>query len=143
MPDILLDLPIKAPLRRVFEGVTTPDGLDCWWTEDSSGQPTLGQEYELGFGPEYKWRAIVTQCQPDTEFELELVQADADWTGTRVGFRLEMRDGVTWMQFHHTGWPDANEHYRISCNCWASYLRILRRHLEHNESVPYALRLDA
>jgi hypothetical protein len=35
------------------------------------------------------------------------------------------------------------ERYRISSNCWAMYLRILRRSLEHGESVPYEKRLDA
>ncbi len=34
------------------------------------------------------------------------------------------------------------EHYRISCYCWAMYLRILKRYLEHGETVQYARRLD-
>jgi len=32
--------------------------------------------------------------------------------------------------------------FRISTHCWAMYLRILRRHFEHGESVPYEDRLD-
>jgi hypothetical protein len=32
---------------------------------------------------------------------------------------------------------------RISCHCWALYLRLLRRHLEFGESVPYDRRLEA
>jgi hypothetical protein len=80
---------------------------------------------------------------PDAEFELEMVRADRDWTGTRVTLRLEPRDGATWVRFSHTGWPAQNEHYRISCNCWAMYLRILRRSLERGESVTYEDRLDA
>jgi hypothetical protein len=71
-----------------------------------------------------------------------MTRADADWLGTRVGVELEPRDGATWVRFHHTGWPEPNEHYRISCNCWAMYLRVLRRSLEHGESVPYEARLD-
>lgn len=142
MPDILHDFPIQAPLDRVFGAVSTSQGLDTWWTERSAGRPELGAEYELGFGPEYDWRARVTRYTPDAEFELEMVRADPDWIGTRVGLQLEPRDGVTWVRFHHTGWPAANEHYRISCNCWAMYLRILRRSLEHGESVPYEDRLD-
>jgi len=31
----------------------------------------------------------------------------------------------------------------VSCYCWAMYLRIMRRYLEHGESVPYERRLDA
>jgi uncharacterized protein YndB with AHSA1/START domain len=143
MPDILHDLPIKASLDRVFQAVSTPQGLDCWWTKRSGGKPTAGAEYELWFGPQYDWRARVTRCVPNSEFELQMVRADDDWIGTRVGFRMHDREGVTWVGFYHTGWPSANEHYRVSCNCWATYLGILRRYLEHGESVPYERRLDA
>jgi hypothetical protein len=41
-----------------------------------------------------------------------------------------------------TGWPVDNEHWRISCYCWAMYLRLLRRYLEHGEIVPYERRLE-
>ncbi|MBI3448600.1 MAG: hypothetical protein HY049_06775 [Acidobacteria bacterium] len=46
------------------------------------------------------------------------------------------------MRFHHTGWPTANEHWRVSCYCWAMYLRLMRRFIEHGETVPYEDRLD-
>lgn len=142
MADILHDLPIDAPPDRVFHAVSTPEGLDTWWTQRSAGAPQEGAEYELGFGPEYDWRARVTRCVPGREFELEMARSDRDWLGTRVGFRLEPRGYGTWLRFSHTGWPAPNEHYRISCNCWALYLRVLRRSLEHGESVPYEQRLD-
>jgi len=142
MPDIFHDFPIKAPIDRVFRAVSTPEGLDTWWTKRSAGTAQEGTEYELWFAPEYDWRAKVTRCVPDSEFEVEMTTADSDWTGSKVGFRLEPRDTFTWVRFHHTGWPTPNEHYRISNNCWAMYLRILRRSLEHGESVPYEDRLD-
>lgn len=140
--DILQDFPINAPPDRVFRAVSTPEGLDTWWTKRSSGVPARGEAYLLSFGPEYDWRATVTDAIPDVLFELEMVHADPDWTGTRVSIRLEPRPQGTWVRFAHTNWPEANEHYRISCHCWAMYLRVLRRTLEHGESVPYELRLD-
>jgi uncharacterized protein YndB with AHSA1/START domain len=142
MPDIYQDFPIKAAVDRVFAAISTPQGLDAWWTKRSSGEALEGAEYELGFGPGYEWRARVTRCVRNSEFELTMVRADADWQGTRVGFVLEPRNESTWVRFHHTGWPDANEHYRISSHCWAMYLRVLRRWLEHDEVVPYDDRLD-
>lgn len=142
MPDILHDFPIKATPERVFDAVSTPAGLDTWWTKTSRGAARAGEVFELGFGPGYDWRARVTRCEPGRAFELEMTRADGDWTGTRVGVELEDRDGATWVRFHHTGWPETNEHYRISCCCWAMYLRVLRRSLEHGEAVPYEQRLE-
>ena len=143
MADIFHDLRIAAPPSDVFRAVSTPGGLDAWWTKSSRGQPAEGQEYELWFGPDYDWRAQVTRCVPDSEFELEITRADQDWTGTRVGFHLSGQDEVTLVRFHHTGWPTPNEHWRVSSYCWAMYLRVLRVHLERGDVVPYERRLEA
>ena len=144
MADILQDFPINASPDRVFKAVSDPAGLDQWWTLRSSGQPAVGATYDLDFGPEYQWRAVVTKSVPGAAFELQLTQADQDWVGSVVGFELSPRttSAGTSVRFYHRGWPQPNEHYRISSHCWAMYLRILRRHLEHGESVPYHDRLD-
>lgn len=141
MADILQDFPIQAPPERVFAAVATPPGLDGWWTKESSGRPVEGADYTLGFGAGFRWRARVTRCLPPREFELEMTAADPDWLGTRVGFLLTEGEGGTQVRFRHTGWPEANEHFRISCHCWAMYLRVLRRRLEHGETVAYEDRL--
>jgi len=142
MPDILHDFPISAPLNRVFDAVSTPAGLDQWWTKRSTGIPRVGAEYELGFGPGYDGRAVVSKHMPPLELEYQIVRADGDWLGTRVGFVLRDAGGVTQMRFSHTGWPDAGPHFRTSSFCWAMYLRVLRRFLEAGETVPYERRLE-
>lgn len=142
MPDIAHDFPIRAPAERVFRAVSTPGGLDEWWTARSAGEPREGAEYELWFGPEYDWRATVSRCRPDVEFELELTRADPEWLGSKVSFRLEAGPQSTQVRFRHSGWPEESEHYRISCYCWAMYLRVLKRFLEHGERVPYERRLE-
>ena len=142
MPDILHDFPVSAPASRVFEAVSTPAGLDRWWTITSSGEPQLGTEYALDFGPEYQWRARVSACEPDRLFELELTDAMDDWMGTRVRFELTESNGTTQVKFAHRLWPGATEHYRVSTFCWAMYLRLMKRNVEHGEFVPYERRLD-
>jgi len=143
MPDIVQDFPIKAPAARVFEAISVPRELDQWWTKTCTGQPNLGAKYELGFGPAYQWRAAVTKCERPGVFELTLKHADPDWNGTRLGFELASVPSGTQLRFYHRGWPVENEHYRVSCHCWALYLRLLRRYVEHGEFVPYEKRLDA
>jgi len=143
MPSILHDLPILAAPDVVFKAITTPAGLNEWWTLTSHGSPSLGSDYALGFGPDHQWHAKVMESTLDRAFELQMTAADADWNGTRVGFRLTPRDGGgTLLAFRHTGWAQTNAHYRTSSCCWAMYLRILRRYLEHGERVPYEKRLE-
>ena len=142
MADILQDFPIKAPPDRVFQAVSDPAFIDEWWTQRSRGQPAVGATYDLDFGPGYQWRAVVTKSVPSSAFELRLIAADPDWVGSIVGFELTPSPSGTQVRFYHCGWREPDEHYRISTHCWAMYLRILRRHLEHGESVPYDRRLD-
>lgn len=141
MADILFDFPIQAAPARVFDAISRPEGLDQWWTDQASGEPRAGAEYILSFGPDYDWCAVVTKAEPLTAFELKMSESDDDWNGTRVGFILHGMEGRTQVQFYHRGWPEENAHFRTSSFCWAMYLRILRRYLEHGDLVPYDDRL--
>jgi len=89
MPSIVHELVLKAPRERVFQAMVTPEGLARWWTKASEGQPQMGAEYRLFFGPEFDWQGRVTRYEPDSAFELAITKADSDWIGTRVRFELE------------------------------------------------------
>ena len=143
MADIFHDFPIKAPIDAVFRAVSTPEGLDSWWSNRTSGELAHGAEYNLWFDPQYDWLAVVSKYVPPTDFELEMTRSSDDWMGTRVGFQLNENEGITHVRFHHTGWPEANDHYRGSSFCWALYLRLLKRYVENGEVVPYQERDQA
>jgi uncharacterized protein YndB with AHSA1/START domain len=75
MPDIIQEFFVKATPERVFAMFSTPEGLDRWWTKESSGSALLGSEYRLFFEPGYDWHAKVTRHAPPFEFELEMTRA--------------------------------------------------------------------
>ncbi len=141
--DIFHTLPVRARPDRVFDAMTSDAGLARWWARAASGSPVVGAEYRLDFGPGYQWTALVRSVEAGRSLEWEMTDATDDWRGSRVGFELRPDGNRTWVNFHHTGWPGVTEHYRVSNCCWAAYLRILRRWLEHGEEVPYEDRLDA
>jgi uncharacterized protein YndB with AHSA1/START domain len=142
MADIFHNFPIESTAEKVFEGISLSEGLDKWWTKTSAANPAPGGIYTLNFGPEYIWKAMVSEYVKDKVFELKMTEADADWLGTKVGFNLIKGQSQTEVNFYHTGWPQKNEHYKISSYCWAMYLRILKRYLEFGEWVPYEKRLQ-
>lgn len=41
MADIFHNFSINASLQELFKGITTPEGLDSWWTRKSAGQPIV------------------------------------------------------------------------------------------------------
>ena len=141
MADIFHNFTVNALPEKVFEAISTSNGLDNWWTKSSESEPGPGGKYSLYFGAGYNWTAVVTKYVESKTFELQLQQADADWTGTKVGFHLIPKKDMTEVQFYHTGWPQVNEHYKISSYCWAMYLRLLKRYIELGEQVEYEKRL--
>jgi uncharacterized protein YndB with AHSA1/START domain len=143
MPTIFHDLYIETSSDKVFEGISAPALLDEWWTNQCKGEVKTGSEYELYFTPEYIWKATVTNCIPGKEFELTVHDSDNDWDGTKVGFIVEPKANGTKLQFYHQDWKEANEHFRVSSYCWATYLRILKRFLENGERVAYDKRDSA
>lgn len=142
MADICHDFPIKGSAAQVFAAISTPEGLDSWWTKTCRGTPREGAEYDLGFGQGHDWRALVTQCAPESVFELKMTHADDDWRGSSLNFKLKGDSDNTQVVFRHSGWPEENEHYRGSCYCWAMYLRHLKRYVESGVTVAYEERLD-
>ncbi len=142
MADILYDFQILAPPEKVFEAITSSEGVSAWWSKTTTGNPEEGAVYELDFGPEYQWKARVTKCHVATTFEWEMTECNDEWRETRIGFILDGNETATKIRFHHTGWPEQNAHYRVSSYCWAMYLRILKRYVEFDEFVPYEDRLS-
>ncbi len=143
MPDILHDLIVDAPIHRVFEAFATPDGLDAWWTLRAEGEPRVGTAYVFFFGAAYDWRGEVSVVVPERCMEWCITQSDDDWHGTRVGVELTVLASGTHVRFWHTGWREANAHYRTSSFCWAMYLRLMKQWCETGAVVPYETRLSA
>ena len=144
MPDIYHTLFVQRPIAEVFRAISTPGGLDRWWTRSSEGIPALGSPYKLFFEPAYDWKAVVTICEPQSAFELQITKSNVEWEGTRVGFVLQsLEPGETELAFYHRDWPAITAEFCASSYCWAMYLRILRRSVQFKEEVLYENRLDA
>jgi len=133
---------IKAPLTEVFNSISTPRGLNSWWTEKSEGKAIVGTIYLLNFGEPYQWEAVVTKSTVNNAFELQMTKTDEEWMETKIGFILSLKDNSTKVSFYHTGWRNMSENFMVSNYCWAMYFRILKRGIEHGEQVPYQNRLS-
>lgn len=137
MADILHQFRIEAPAQKVYVAFCTSRGLADWWPAKSSGEPKPGETYTLWFGPEYDWRAKVIHVIPNKEFTWKMTQAMPDWMGTEVGIRLKEDNNGTIVDFFHTGWPERNDHFRISNFCWGTLLNGLKNLVEKGVVVPF------
>lgn len=140
MPDIHHIFFVKSNPQKVFEAFCTIEGLDSWWTLQSTGQPLKGNMYSFYFDPEHDWRAEVIHCVPGKELTWGMKVTMDDWKNTKVGFTLTEKEGGTSVSFFHTGWKEANEHFGITSFCWAMLLNGLKNYVEQGIIIPHALR---
>ena len=47
--DIIHRVGIKAPLQKVYEALSTVEGIAGWWTEQTSGIAQIGKTIQVQF----------------------------------------------------------------------------------------------
>src|SRR5882724_5495512 len=104
MADIQHSIPIAAKPEAIYPLIATAQGLAQWWAEDVT-EPAGA--VELGFFKRttvYRLRLNADEPGVRTEWTCE---TGAEWTGTRIAFRLEPRGATTQVYFTHGDWAAA------------------------------------
>jgi len=135
---MLHEIRISATPERVFEAISTRDGLRSWWTPDVEAEPAAGSVAQLGFDD----RAVVfhmevSTLEPPRRMEWRCIGGPGAWPRTRLSFELEpAREGATVLRFRHDGWGDTGGEF-ARCNCtWGALMHRLRDHVEGLEHGP-------
>ncbi|WP_335966570.1 SRPBCC domain-containing protein [Galbibacter sp. PAP.153] len=128
---------INTSAKNVFKGISQPDQLNNWWTKKCTGTPKMGEVYNFYFSEEYNWFGEVTACIPAKSLEITITQADLDWNGTVLDYKLAEEKGKVLLSFMHRMWKTDNKHFRISSFCWAMLLNGLKNYLEKGVIVPF------
>jgi len=130
MADILHNVYIHAKPEQVFRAISTGEEIAKWWTKRSTGKPIKGTVFNFYFTEQYDWDAKLIDVQENLRCVWKMTKADDDWLNTQFGFQLSEKEGITTVEFHHTGWLDSNEHFKRSSYCWAMYLHLLKSYIE-------------
>ncbi|MCI4066605.1 SRPBCC domain-containing protein [Micromonospora sp. R77] len=136
MADILHRIGVaRSSPQRVYEALTTVDGLSGWWTEKTSGVTELGGVLEFRFaagGFDMK----VVELVPGRRVRWEVVDGPPEWVGTGVRWDLRQDGDFTIVVFAHEGWREPVEFMYHCSTKWAVFLLSLKRLLETGEGAP-------
>jgi uncharacterized protein YndB with AHSA1/START domain len=120
---------INAPKERVFEALSTTEGIRNWFTPRVDGVVAEGESATFRFpgGENFQWKF------PQSLLHWECIDGPAAAPGTDVTFRIESgTDGQTRLELDHSGWPEGHSAMR-SCNTlWGIALWHLKRYAETN-----------
>jgi uncharacterized protein YndB with AHSA1/START domain len=134
MVDILHQVGINAAPGKVYEALTTRDGLAGWWTSETTGDADgviIFRFGELG-GFDMK----VLDLQPARRVLWEVVDGPAEWIGTTVEFDLRAEDQWTILNFTHAGWSEPVDFMHHCSTKWATFLLSLKCLVETGAGRP-------
>ena len=134
---IKLQLLINASLEHIFEKLTSINGLQEWWTLQTTGDANKDGIIDFRFGEKHFIQMKVTETKPNEFVKWKCLQADEDWIGTIVTFSLEKNNEKTLLRFKHDNWPTHGDFFAHCSLSWAKYLLSLRDLMELGEGRPF------
>ena len=131
MPDILHRVGVNVQPRRVFEALTTLEGLRGWWVAETTGDPRRGGTIDFGF-----CQMRVVDAVADRLVRWSCVGGPEEWISTEVTFELAWKEEQTFILFKHAGWKEPVEFMHHCSTKWATFLLSLRDLLEKSDGHP-------
>lgn len=128
---------IKVPVEKVYEALTTQQGLAGWWTPDTIAEAEKGSILRFGFGPDYFKEMRVEELKPYSKVKWLCIKAFPEWIGTTLTFELEAVAKGTILTFHHDGWKEYSNEFASCSFDWALFFKSLKLLCETGKGKPY------
>ena len=136
MVDILHRVGVEGSSpEKVYEALTTIEGLAGWWTHDTTGSTEVGGVIEFRFPPG-GFDMEVIEAEPSKHVAWKVVGGPEEWIGTTVDWQLRQDDDLTIVLFAHRGWKEPVEFMHHCSTKWATYLMSLKSLVETGEGAP-------
>jgi uncharacterized protein YndB with AHSA1/START domain len=140
MPDILHRVGIKTTPEKVFEALSTVEGLSHWWIRDTAGDAKQGGVILFGFSD-----MKVTELTRNKLVKWKCVRGPKEWVDTDLTFQLVPKDDQIFVLFTHANWKEPVEFMHHCSTKWATFLLSLKDWLERAEGrpAPYDVKIHA
>lgn len=159
MPDIRHRLLINTPPEKVYDAITTQEGLSAWWTPNATATAYVDSVARFPFGDNYFKEMKIVALQQPAYIEWLCVSGTEEWIGTTLSFSIEVVDKAslpgnhpemngqleqqhddfygTLLTFHHDNWK---AHTPMLAECsytWAMFLKSLKLLCETGKGTPW------
>jgi uncharacterized protein YndB with AHSA1/START domain len=140
MADIRHRVGVFVEQEKVYEALSTVEGLAQWWTHDVRGQARPGEELGFYFGGDKPGaRMRVAELVASERVRWECVEGPSEWVGTTVTFDLYPGPAPreTVVKFTHAGWAEPVEFLHHCSTKWCQFLFSLKNGLESGAWQPF------
>ena len=135
MPEIRHNVIIKTTPEKIYEAITTEEGLANWWTKQAIAKPELGFVNIFTFGT-FRNEMKVTMLNPNKKVEWHCINSIEEWIDTDISFDFEEKDGQTILRFVQSGWRGVPDTF-AGCNYdWGRFMTSLKLFCETVTGTP-------
>jgi uncharacterized protein YndB with AHSA1/START domain len=130
---------IRVSPERVYQALTTAEGIRNWWTRDADLDAKIGGTGEFRFYYESRrvTRVRVDEIKPPVRVAWKTISSfRPEWEDTTITFDLRAEGSDTVLFFAHRGFKQADEAYALTTTGWAYYLVSLQQYLETGKGAP-------
>lgn len=137
MKSIKHQLTIESTVEKVFEALTTIEGLSGWWTVDTIGSCELGDALYFTFGEYAIFEFQVALLDTNKLVSWKFVGGNPEWDKTYITFLLEDKGGKVDFNFVHEDFEDDYEGFSRINDTWEIYLNSLKDYCETGVGQPF------
>jgi uncharacterized protein YndB with AHSA1/START domain len=139
MADILHFIKIRAPREKVYQALTTADGIRHWWTRDADLDSKVGGAGEFRFYEGARITKVrIEKLEPSVRVVWKALSAPIPtWPDTKIEFELSAEDDGTTLHFAHRGIKQADDMFAMSTTAWGYFLVSLKEYLETGKGTPH------
>jgi uncharacterized protein YndB with AHSA1/START domain len=139
MAEMLHEVVIGAPARRVYEALATREGLRGWWTDDAEMEPRVGSVAVFGFGNRATvFRMRIDDLVPGRRVVWSCEGEPGEWQDTQLTFELAPTpSGGTRLRFSHAGWRSLDGCFATCNSRWGMLMHRLKAYAEGEEPGPH------
>lgn len=136
MAEIIHRIGTRAAAAKVYQALTTVQGLSAWWTQETSGDALKGSTLRFRFrggGPDMK----VVALRKNQLVRWKCLSGPDEWIGTELEFKLKREGQETILLFAHKHWSKPTEFMAHCSTKWAYFLLSLKAYVETGKGKPY------
>ncbi|MEP7263249.1 MAG: SRPBCC domain-containing protein [Bacteroidota bacterium] len=131
---------IKSDAAKVYEFLTTLDGLSGWWTTDTTGNTYPGGKIRFGFPNGFFDMVEVTESLRNQQVKWVVMESNFpsghEWIGTEISFEITEDNGCTTVRFTHNNWRAVTDFFGVCNYHWGLYMNSLKSLCETGEGNP-------
>jgi uncharacterized protein YndB with AHSA1/START domain len=132
---------INTPREKLYEALTTENGIGSWWDKPHAVKSDAGVVWEFRPGPTHGLLSMkILDVVQGQRIEWECISTHpksspaSAWTGTHVIFEIAEKEAVTILNFRHTDWDENSEYFGFCNYQWGVALQKLKQVCEAEHS---------